>query len=396
MNDKLYIIRYGEIALKGLNRHVYVNKLEDNIKRALHSFDGICIEKESGRIYVHCQAKDETEVVDVLKKIYGVVSFSPASTAELSLEAIGKVAVEQVSSVVNEHGSITFKVETRRANKKFDIKSPQLSSDIGSIILSEVANVSVNVRKPDYTCYIEVRDQAYIYTKVIKGQGGMPYGSAGKGLLLLSGGIDSPVAGYMMGKRGLELEAVHFHSYPYTSERAQQKVESLARKLTNYTGSINLHSVNLLEIQQAIVEHCPSREVTILSRRAMMKIATAIAKERGLKALVTGESLGQVASQTLEGINVTTDATLLPVFRPLIAMDKLDIVKISETIDTYETSILPFEDCCTVFLPKRVVTRPEVAKIRDSEALIPMDELVAKAVKERRVDCITNDEDLAL
>ncbi len=393
--EKLFVLRYGEIALKGNNRHVFVDRQVANVKSVLSGIDAK-VTKEHGRIFVSVKKEQEQEAIKRLRKVYGLISFSPADVCELEMEKIVNLAVEQLKTLVAKYGNITFKVETRRPNKGFALKSPEISRLVGAGILKNVRGVKVDVHHPDYTCFVEVRSQAYVYTDIIKAQGGMPYGSAGRGLLLLSGGIDSPVAGHLIAKRGLLIEAVHFHSHPFTSERAYQKVVTLARKLANYTGMINLHSVNLLEIQETIKEHCPSSEMTILSRRAMMRIATKIAEERSLKALVTGESLGQVASQTLEGISVTTDATYLPIFRPLIAMDKSDITIIAKEIDTFETSILPFEDCCTVFLPDRVVTRPEVERIRASEALIAIDELVKKAVNNRTIEQITAVEELSL
>jgi thiamine biosynthesis protein ThiI len=267
-----------------------------------------------------------------------------------------------------------------------------MSSLIGGEILKNCQDVTVDVRKPQITVQIEIRDKAYVYTEVVKCQGGMPYKTAGRAMLLLSGGIDSPVAAFMMARRGLEIEAVHFHSYPFTSERAQEKVYDLARKLAIYTGRVRIHSVNLLNIQKQIGEKCPSEEMTILSRRFMMAIATKIAEDRDCKALITGESLGQVASQTIEGINVTTDATHLPVFRPLISMDKVDIMDLAKKIDTYETSILPFEDCCTVFLPDRVVTKPKVDVIRASEALLDKDKLISDAIESMEIIIVKGEE----
>lgn len=393
--DKIFVLRYGEIALKGNNRHIFINRQVKNIKIALEGLEAE-VSKEHGRIFVKTNQQDELAVSKALQKIYGLVSFSPADVCELDMDKIIAVAVKQLQALVDREGSVSFKVETRRPNKGFKLQSPEVSRKVGGGILKNVKGVKVDVHNPDYICFIELRSQAYVYTDVIPAQGGMPYGSAGRGLLLLSGGIDSPVAGYLIAKRGLWIEAVHFHSHPFTSERAYQKVVTLARKLAAYTQKIKLHSVNLLEIQEEIRDKCPSSEMTILSRRAMMRIATKIAKENSLKALVTGESLGQVASQTLEGISVTTDATDLPIFRPLIAMDKEDITIIAKEIDSYETSILPFEDSCTVFLPDKVVTKPEIAQIRASEQLIDIDGLVDRAVKNREITVIKAKEDLEL
>ncbi len=396
MVKQLFVIRYGEIALKGKNQKDFVTRLVKNIKEILDEIEDIAISREYGRLFVYCPSALAAEVSQRLAKVFGVVSYSPAEQTELDLEAIAACAVRQIKQLAKQRGAFTFKVETRRANKKFAMQSPQISRQVGGRILRAVSTVTVDVHNPDIICNIEVRGSGYVYTEVIAGQGGMPYKSAGKGLLLLSGGIDSPVAGYLMARRGLEIEAVHYHSFPYTGQRAHDKVVELARRLAQYTGSIRLHSVNIADIQLAIREHCPADEMTILSRRAMMTIANRLATDRRCKALVTGESLGQVASQTIEGINVTTDATTLPVFRPLIAMDKLDIVRIAEQIDTFETSILPYQDCCTVFLPKRVVTKPRTANIKRSEALYPMQQLIDTALAEMKTELIYAKEDLTL
>lgn len=386
--DKLILVRYGEIALKGNNRNLFENRLIKNIKMAIKQIDQAKVTREHGRIFIRCQTGDYAEVVAKLGKIFGIVSFSPADVVDLSLDAIAENTAKQLQAYVDKHGPQTFKIETRRPNKAFAIKSPEISRRVGAYVLQECTGLTVDVHQPQVRCDIEVRSQAYIYTQTIPALGGMPYKTAGKAMLLLSGGIDSPVAGYLMAKRGLEIEAIHFHSYPFTSDRAYQKIIDLAKKLVHYIGRLRIHSVNILEIQRAIGEHCPSEEMTILSRRAMMKIATVVAAQTNCQALVTGENLGQVASQTIEGINVTSDATNLPVFRPLIAMDKRDIVTTAQQIDTYDTSILPFEDCCTVFLPKRVVTKPRVDKIIASERTIPIDTLVEQAVAAKRVELI--------
>ncbi len=396
MNRQLYVIRYGEIALKGNNQKDFVARFIKNIKLALADLTDISVSKEYGRVFVYCDQIDKAEVAARLDKVFGIVSYSPAEKVALDMAAISDCAVRQIKALQQKWGNFTFKVETRRANKKFGLKSPEISREVGAGVLRAVKDIKVDVKQPDVTCHVEIRGEAYVYTDVIAAQGGMPYKSAGKGLLLLSGGIDSPVAGYLMARRGLEIEAIHYHSFPFTGQRAHDKVVSLARKLAGYIGSVRLHSVNISQIQLAIREHCPAEEMTILSRRAMMIIASKIAEERRCKALITGENLGQVASQTIEGINVTTDATTLPVFRPLIAMDKLDIIRIAQKIDTYDTSILPYEDCCTVFLPKRVVTKPRTANIKKSEALYPIEKLVAKAIADMTSEVIYQAEELTL
>lgn len=396
--DHLIVLRYGEIALKGANRHFFESRLVKNLKEQLKPYRSSKVTKEHGRLYVQCVDEHFEGVMAVLSRTYGLVSYSPANVVSLELEAINDAAVEEMRLALMGHPGpqTTFKVEVKRSNKGYGITSPELAKHLGGVLLEAFPQLKVDVHHPQIQVVAEIRDKAYLFTRVLKGQGGMPYKTGGKAMLLLSGGIDSPVAGYMMAKRGVELEAVHFHSYPYTSERAQDKVMTLARKLAAYTGKVRVHAVNLLEIQQAIATSCPSEEMTILSRRFMMAIATEIAKLRGCGALITGESLGQVASQTMEGIAVTTDATSLPVLRPLIAMDKVDIMAIAKTIDTFDTSILPFEDCCTVFLPDRVVTKPQVEDIRKSEALLDVQGLIQRAIEGHEVHILRPEETFEL
>lgn len=377
--EKLIVIRYGEIALKGNNRQFFEAKLLKNMKEALKPYESAKVTKEHGRLFVTCDQSDYDLVLSRVGKIYGIVSYSPAVAVSLDLKDIETTLIEQVGKLLTSQKT-TFKMDVKRSNKGFFMTSPQLAKHLGGMLLSYYKQLKVDVHHPELTATIEVRDRAFIFTEVIRGQGGMPYKTGGKGMLLLSGGIDSPVAGYMMAKRGIEIEAVHFHSYPFTSERAQEKVWELARKMAVYTKRIRVNAINLLEIQKAIAEKCPSEEMTILSRRFMMALATRVAKDRGCQALITGESLGQVASQTIEGIAVTTDATDLPILRPLIAMDKVDITLVAKEIDTFETSILPYEDCCTVFLPDKVVTKPKVQNIKDSEALLDAEALIESAL----------------
>lgn len=387
------VIRYGEIALKGKNRDVFENALIRDVREKLKGFDDITLKKFHGRMYVDCHDYDYEDVAEVLTHTFGIVSISPVSKCEVTLDAMFETAKAQVEELIEERGRFTFKVESRRANKSFPMTSPEISKHVGGYINQTFTEeVSVDVHHPDVVINIEVREKVYIYTKSLPGLGGMPYKTAGKGMLLLSGGIDSPVAGYLMAKRGVQLEAVHFHSYPFTSDRAKEKVMDLARKLTKYVGQIRVHNVNLLEIQRAINDHCPSEEMTILSRRFMMAIAEKIARRRKYKCLITGENIAQVASQTMEGLTVTNSRVHLPVFRPLIAYDKVDIIKVAKTIDTFETSILPFEDCCTVFLPDRVVIKPEVKDIEASESLLDVDDLIYRAINEREVITLTYDE----
>lgn len=377
--EALILVRYGEIALKGHNRPQFENMLVGNIQSAVKKLGGKVV-KRHGRILVACSPERTLEIQDQISRVFGIVSFSPGVAVELDMAQIQETALTQLRQTM-EDGAKTFKVECKRANKGFPLKSPEICSEIGGNLLEALPQLRVDVHHPDTTVTVEIREKAYVFTQIIKGIGGMPYKSAGKALLLLSGGIDSPVAGYLMARRGVHIEGIHFHSYPFTSERALEKVMDLGRKLAVYTGRIRVHSINLLEIQRAIQEKCPQEEMTILSRRFMMQIAERIALTRNCQALITGESIGQVASQTMEGLTVTNSAVKLPVFRPLIAMDKVEIIEIAQRIDTFETSILPFEDCCTVFLPDRVVTKPRVQNIEDSQALLDSEALISKAIE---------------
>ncbi|MBN2795239.1 MAG: tRNA 4-thiouridine(8) synthase ThiI [Clostridia bacterium] len=377
------VLRYGEIGLKGKNRDVFENALVRDIREKTKHMDEVTIKRYHGRMYVDYESYDYDEIVDILTHTFGIVSISPVKKCDVTLEDMMAEAKSQVEELIQSMGSFTFKVEARRSNKGFYLTSPEIMKHVGGYINQTFLDqLRVDVHHPEIVVNIEVREHVYIYTKSIPGQGGMPYKTAGKGMLLLSGGIDSPVAGYLMAKRGVQLEAVHFHSYPFTSDRSKEKVLDLARKLTKYVGQIRVHSVNILEIQRAIGEHCPSEEMTILSRRFMMAIAERIANRRKYKSLITGENIAQVASQTMEGLTVTNSRVKLPVFRPLIAYDKVDIIKVAKKIDTYETSILPFEDCCTVFLPEKVVIKPVLEDIEASEAKLDVEDLINRAVKE--------------
>lgn len=389
--EKVLIVRYGEISLKGLNRPYFENTLVKNIKRAVKDIGYIRVYKDHGRIYIDLEDYYEEEIIEAVTKVFGIVSVSAAYVFEADMDKICEIALDHAKESIEE-GMKTFKVETKRGNKRFPIKSPEISRTVGGYVLENTEGLGVDVHNPDLIINVEVRDRAYVYSRKISGFGGMPYGTGGKAMLLLSGGIDSPVAGWLMAKRGVELEAVHYHSYPYTSDRSKEKVIELARILSRYCGRIRLSSVNLLNIQKAINENCPPEQMTILSRRFMMAIAEEIALDRKCKALITGESIGQVASQTLESINVTNIAVNMPVFRPLIAMDKMEIVDISKKINTYETSILPFEDCCTVFLPDRPVTKPRLERIIESEKLLDVDELIKEAINNMEIIIAKADE----
>lgn len=375
---KCLLVKYSsEITLKGLNRKEFEEGLLKEVKRRIGKESRI--EKESGRFYIYSYSED---MIKELQKVFGVLRIAVADIVEKDLEEISRAAVEQLKGL---DGIRTFKVESKRADKRFPLNSMELSRKIGGSILKAVEGISVDVHKPDVTVNIEVRDKAYIYSKEYEGVGGMPYKSAGKGVLLLSGGIDSPVAGFMMAKRGLELSCVYYHSHPYTSERAKDKVIQLARKLSEYTGPIKLYIIHFTKIQMEIIEKCREDELTIIMRRFMMKLAELAAGKENAKALVTGESLGQVASQTLESILVTNSELQIPVFRPLIGMDKVDIIDMSRKIGTYDISILPYEDCCTIFVPKHPKTRPRLAEIKNSEEKLDVEGLMKDALENAEV-----------
>ena len=371
------IIRWGEIHLKGKNRGHFERLLENNIKHALNGYN--CnLKKISGRYVV--EDFEEYYLDDIIKslsKVGGIHSVSPCVLIKTDYDEIVKTAIYFLS---DKSGS--FKVETKRADKTFFLNSVELSRKIGGEILRANPNLSVDVHNPDYTLNLDLREtgETLVFTKTIKMMGGMPSGSSGKGLLMISGGIDSPVAGYMMAKRGMKLDAIHFHSYPYTSEMAKEKVVSLAKSVADYSGGLRLYIVSFTEIQEAIHEHCKEEYMITLMRRFMMKISENIAKNNGLQAIITGESLGQVASQTIESITSSNSVVNMPVLRPLIAFDKLDIIEISEKIGTYETSILPYEDCCTVFLPKHPLIKPNLEKVKIEESKLEVDALINSAL----------------
>lgn len=384
---KVVSISFGEIALKGANRGFFENQLIRKIRFALRKFENIHVSKDQGKLYIEPNPEDIEEIIKRVRKVFGIVYVSPCYKIEKDMDSIREAAVYAMKQEM-ENGKSSLKVDTKRADKRYPIKSPDISRDIGGYILEHLEGSSVDIHNPDTMVYVDIRTSAYVYTEKHKGYGGLPVGTNGKGLLLLSGGIDSPVAGFLMAKRGVEVHAIHFHSYPFTSERAEEKVKELANIISLYCGNMKLYSVNLLNIQKEINKNCPEDEMTIISRRFMMRIAEAIAKREGMDALITGESLGQVASQTIQGINVTNSSVSLPVLRPLIGTDKTDIVEISKDIETYETSILPFEDCCTVFLPKHPVTKPKLEDIEESESVLDVEGLVKSAVESAELEFI--------
>ncbi len=380
--EHVLLIRYDEIHLKGLNRPFFERKLINSIKCALSALDAD-VKKEQGRIYVYGVSEENTEeAVDRLTRVFGIHSISPAVGVDKDWPTIVSAAKDIMERAAANSKKATFKCFCRRSDKGFFMNSEQINRELGHEMLEAFPQLSVDIREPDIKLCVEIREMAFIYAEEIMGAGGMPTGTAGLATLLISGGIDSPVAGYMMARRGLELTAVHFYSYPYTSERARDKVVELARIVSKYAGHIKLHLVPFTEIQLAIYEKCPPKETTVLMRRLMMKIAEKWAEKDGSRALITGEALGQVASQTLESLCVTNDAVSMPVFRPLIGFDKNDIVAIAKKINTFETSILPYEDCCTVFVPQHPVTKPEVAKLRESEAMVDFSEMIEKAMED--------------
>ncbi|MBP6143290.1 MAG: tRNA 4-thiouridine(8) synthase ThiI [Proteocatella sp.] len=384
------IIRNGEVAIKGENRPVFEKKLMTNIKKALYGMQiqGYKVYKGEGRIYIDADPEIMDQVIEKVRNVFGVVTLSPAIKAEKGYEKLKEMCLEVFEDAIANGEYKTFKMDVKRQNKSFHMTSPEMTKDIAGYILSKHGDkIGVDVFKPELTVYAEFRDNLNIvYARKIDGAGGMPVGINGKVATLLSGGIDSPVATYLASKRGLEIEAVHFHSFPFTSEKSMQKVEQLAKIVSLYTGSIKIHMVNLLPVQKEIAEKCPEELMTILSRRFMMRIAERIANQTGCGALVTGESIGQVASQTIEGLTATNDVVrTMPVIRPLISFDKEDIIKIARNIETFETSIIPEEDCCTVFLPKRPATKPKLEKIYKAEEALDIEKLVSEAIENSTV-----------
>ncbi len=387
MNYTSFLIKYTEIAIKGKNRYLFEDALVRQIKFALKKVEGCFkVSKTQGRIYIDCLSEyDFDETVAALQCVFGISGICPVVHVEDNgFDALKEDVVKYIEEAYPEKNQ-TFKVNARRARKDYPIESMEINRQMGGVILDAFPDMKVDVHEPDILLTIEVREKIYIYSKVIPGPGGMPVGTNGKAMLLLSGGIDSPVAGYMISKRGVKIDAVYFHAPPYTSERAKQKVVDLARQVSKYSGPINLHVINFTDIQLYIYEKCPHEELTIIMRRYMMKIAEYIAKETDCLGLITGESIGQVASQTMQSLAATNEVCTLPVYRPLIGFDKIDIVDISKKIDTYETSILPFEDCCTIFVAKHPVTKPNLNIIKKHEVNLEekIDELFKTAIETR-------------
>lgn len=380
-----FLIKYAEIGIKGRNRYLFEDALVHQIKFALKKCEGkFLIHKTQGRIYVDAQSEfDFDEVVAQLKTVFGISGICPVVYVEdEGFEKLCDTVIKYLADVYPDLNK-TFKVSARRARKNYPKDSMTINMDMGEAVLKAYPQMSVDVHNPDIMLNIEIREKIYIYSEIIPGPGGMPVGTGGKAMLLLSGGIDSPVAGYMIAKRGVKIDAVYFHAPPYTSERAKQKVVDLARIVSRYTGPIYLHVINFTDIQLYIYDKCPHEELTIIMRRYMMRIAEHIAKETECLGLITGESIGQVASQTMASLVATNEVCELPVYRPLIGFDKQEIVEVSEKIGTYETSIQPFEDCCTIFVAKHPVTKPNLNVIRRHEKNLEeqIDELVKKALE---------------
>ena len=383
MQYKMFLIKYAEIGTKGKNRYVFEEIMCKRMRARLKPLGKFEVRREYGRIFVEAFSDyDYEDVMKVLTTIFGIVGVCPVKVVEeLSYEAISKAVVAHVAEEYNDK-HFTFKVNARRNNKTFPKTSMELNCDLGADLLDAYPDMTVDIHKPDVFINVEVRNVTYIYSQIIPGPGGLPVGTNGKGMTLLSGGIDSPVAAYMIAKRGVEIEAVYFHAPPFTSEQARTKVIDLAKIVSKYSGVIKLHVVPFTDVQLAIYDNCPHDELTIIMRRYMMRIAEHFAKEDGCLGLITGESIGQVASQTMHSLAVTNEVCTMPVFRPLIGFDKQEIVDISEKIGTYETSVLPYEDCCTIFVAKHPVTKPNLNVIKCSERHLDdvIDEMMERAV----------------
>ena len=385
----ILIVKYGEIGVKGKNRYIFENKLIKNVKNILKPIGKFNVYKEYGRIYVDLDGYDYEEVVEEVKKVFGIVGVCPAVRAEKDYNLLKELALKMLEEKI-EQGYKSFKVDSRRGDKDFKLTSQEMSLDIGGYLVSQVKDkIAVDVRNPEVKIHCELRqNHVMVYSDTIPGYGGLPLGTNGRAMSLLSGGIDSPVASWMVAKRGMELECIHFHSYPFTSEKSQEKVRDLAQILAKYCGRVRLHKVNMLEIQKSIGLNCKDEEMTIISRRFMMRIAERVAESRHCDALVTGESIGQVASQTIQGLTCTNASVKMPVFRPLIAMDKTEIIEVAQKIGTCETSILPEEDCCTVFSPKKPVTKPKLDRIEKSENKLDVEKLIQDAIDNIEVEDI--------
>lgn len=372
-------VSFGELFLKGKNRGSFEHKLIEQIKYAIKDFNDVSVYKDSGKVYVETENEgDMDEIVEKVRKIFGISNISPSIKTTKDVDIIIEKTIELFRYLLNKQDIKTFKIKTKRSDKDFPIKSMDFSALMGGKILENFRSVTVDVHSPDVEVFIDIKKCCYISSEKIKTLGGLPVGSNGKALLLLSGGIDSPVAGYMIAKRGVEINALYFHTYPFTSERANEKVLKLKEKLEEYCGKIKLYSINMLEIHKAIREFCREEETTILARRFMMRIAEKIALENKMDMLITGESLGQVASQTMKSMIVIENAINIPILKPLVGLDKSEIIEIAREIGTYETSILPYDDCCSVFAPKHPLINPKLENIKRSESNLNVQELIEK------------------
>lgn len=386
-----FLVKYGEIAIKGKNRYLFINQLRDRIQWKLDKLGEFTVSKDQGRLFVESQSPDvpADRIIAAIQKVFGILQVGEVKVYDRGDYAALAENIKEYVRTTFSQKNFTFKVEAKRADKSFPYNSMEVAAKLGAELLAEFPDLKVDVHQPQERIYVELRGHTYIYSKMAEGLGGLPIGCSGKATLMLSGGIDSPVAAYMIAKRGVELNAVYFHSPPYTSERAKDKVVELARIFSEYTGRLKLYVVPFTDIQLDIYEKCPHEELTIIMRRIMMVITEKIAEQTGSIAIVTGESVGQVASQTIQSLSVTNAAAKLPVFRPLIAFDKTDIIKIAEQIGTFETSILPYEDCCTIFVAKHPVTKPVLERIERSEKnLGDMAEKIDKAIAEAEVIAI--------
>lgn len=390
--DYLISVSFGELTLKGDNRKDFENRIIRKIKKAIESFEIDEFYKEQGKVYIKANREFYKEMIEKIKKVFGIFYICEVLRCKKDICDIEQMTKKLIFDLDIKEKK-TFKVFINRVDKKFTPKSPELSKMLGGVVLKNFGNfLKVDVHNPQMQVFVDVKEYVYGYVKRYKGFGGLPIGSSGRGLLLLSGGIDSPVAGFVMGKRGMEIGVIHFHSYPFTSERAEEKVKDLAKILSEYVGKFTMTSINLFPIQKEIASKCPEKEITILGRIFMMKIAEKLAVKQNYNALVTGESLGQVASQTIQGLTVVDKLIDISILRPLIAMDKTEIIDIARTIGTYETSILPFEDCCTVFLPKHPVTKPKIEDITKSLSLLDVDSLIKDAISNKKVYNIKNEQ----
>lgn len=383
---EVILCKYGELILKGANRSDFEMKMLKGLRQRARRIGNYKIFYSQSTVYIEPLDEESLDAIDEMtyqaKHVFGFVGVSRAFACEKNMDTIARVVREDL--VPRLKGYKTFKVESKRSDKKFPMTSPDISAEIGGVILSAIPGIKVDVKSPEIVVRIEIRDtDAYVHAGQEKGAGGIPYGSSGRGLLLLSGGIDSPVAGFMMAKRGVQLEAIHFESFPYTSERAKEKVLELAKHLTRYTMRLRVHVFSLTKIQELLRDNCEEEYFTLMLRRYMMAISLKLAHDYDCEAIITGESLGQVASQTMKAINVTNSMTDIPIFRPLIGMDKEEIIRVARQIGTFETSTLPYEDCCTVFTPRHPRTRPELEKVIEQQNRLPFDELVEEAYKTR-------------